>query len=70
MCKDDLRDRVSQEIAILQAMLINQLPDYLKYRDRGYMYFPEPAFLPFLREIDTTFKKLLILMDCNRRAIT
>jgi len=68
-CKDDLRDRVSQEIAILQAMLIkdrSQLPDYLKYRDCGYMYFPLPAFLPFLHEIDTTFKKKLWIATGGR----
>ena len=47
-CKDELRDLVSQEIAILQAMLIrdkSQIPNYFKYCDRGYMYFPDPAFL-------------------------
>ena len=61
-CKDDSRDLLSQEIAILQAMLIrdkSQIPGYLKYRDRGYMYFPDPAFLPFLRNIDTTLKTVI-----------
>jgi len=59
LCKNELKDLVLQEIAIFQAMLFrdkSQIPDYLKYRDRGYMHFPDPALLPFLRKIDTALK--------------
>ena len=61
-CKDDQRDLLSQEISILHHMKLkdkSKLPNYLKYRDRGYMYFPDPAFLPLLREIDTTVKEVV-----------
>ena len=61
-CKDEQRDLVSQEISIIQAMNLKDktvIPDYLKYRDRGYMYFPDPAFLPFLRDIDASLKDVV-----------
>ena len=30
----------------------SKLPQYLMYRDNGYMYFPDVAFVPFLRSLD------------------
>ena len=50
-CQDAQRDIVSQEITILQAINMKdktKLPQYLHYRDRGFMYFPDVAFIPFL----------------------
>jgi len=59
-CPDTQRDQLSQEITILQAINTkdkSKIPDYLKYRDRGYMYFPDTSFIPFLRQIDDLVKK-------------
>lgn len=42
---------MSIEISILQAINTkdkSDIPDYLKYRDRGYMYFLHKVFFPFL----------------------
>jgi len=61
-CRDDQRDVLSLEISILHCMNLkdkSQIPDYLKYRDRGYMYFPYPSFLPLLREVDTSVKGIV-----------
>ena len=58
-CKDTQRDKLSQEITILQAMIMkdkSNLPHYLQYRDRGFMYFPDFSFLPFLRIIHETVR--------------
>ena len=32
------------------------LPDSLKYRDRGYMYFPHRHLLPFIWKLDETVR--------------
>lgn len=37
------------------------VPSYLKYRDQGYMYFPDPVMIPFLRELDTAVKEIVNL---------
>ena len=47
------RDKLLQEITILQAMVMkdkSNLPHYLKYRDRGFMYFPNVSFVPLLQK--------------------
>jgi len=49
------QDQVSLEISILQRISIHKekekshIPDYLKYRDEDFMYFPCEELLPFLR---------------------
>ena len=61
-CQDAQRDIVSQEITILQAINMKdktKLPQYLRYRDRGFMYFPDVAFIPFLRSVDETVKEMI-----------
>ena len=32
------------------------IPQYLKYRDNGFMYFPCDELLPFLKALDATVK--------------
>ena len=61
-CSEDQRDILSQKITILQAVNIKDkscIPGYLKYRDRGYMYFPDPIFLPYIRKVDTVLKQVV-----------
>ena len=61
-CTDMQRDKLSQEITVLQAMNMKDktnLPQYLQYRDRGFMYFPDFSFIPFLRTIDETVKEII-----------
>ena len=53
---------VSQEILILQAINTkdkSSMPEYLRYRDRGYMYTPHPNFIPFFRDVDITVKEVV-----------
>ena len=62
VCRDDQRDILSQEISILQAINSRDktnIPDYLKYRDRGYMYFPDQVFICFLRDLDSAIKEIV-----------
>ena len=35
------------------------MPEYLKYRDRGYMYTPNSTFIPFLCEVDNCVKEVV-----------
>ena len=58
-CSDAQRDMLSQEITILQAINTkdkSKIPGYLKYRNRGYMYFPDASFVPFIRQTDEVVK--------------
>ncbi|XP_065912862.1 uncharacterized protein [Dysidea avara] len=58
-CSDAQRDKLSQEITILQSINTkdkSKIPEYLKYRDRGYMYFPDISFIPFIRQVDEVVK--------------
>ena len=51
-CSDEQRDHLSQEIVILQAIKTDDksaIPNYLQYRDQGYMYFPH-QFYPILQD--------------------
>ena len=53
---------VSHEITILQSIKATEksnMPNYLKYRDRGYMYTPHPSFIPFFRDIDNCIKEVV-----------
>ena len=61
-CSEDQRDILSHKITLLQAVNTKDkscIPGYLKYRDRGYMYFPDPIFIPYLREVDTVLKQVV-----------
>ena len=61
-CSDDQRNVLSQKITVLQAINTKDkscIPGYLKYRDRGYMYFPDPLFVPYLREVDKVLKQVV-----------
>ena len=61
-CSEDQRNILLQKITILQAVNTKDkscIPGYLKYRDRGYMYFPDPIFIPYLREVDTILKQVV-----------
>ena len=65
VCSFNQKEKVSQEITILQQLSVHKtedkdhVPDYLKYRDEGYMYFPCTELLPFLRAVDiATTKKV------------
>jgi len=53
------KEKVSQEIHILHALNTkdkSEVPKYLQYRDRGYMYFPCEELLPFLQGVDKAVK--------------
>ena len=57
------QDQVSKEISILQKLSIHDkkekahIPEYLQYRDEGYMYFPCTELLPFLKAVDIKTKE-------------
>ena len=62
-CSLNQKEQVSQQITILQQLSVHKtedkdhVPDYLKYRDEGFMYFPCRELLPFLRTVDTATTK-------------
>lgn len=61
-CPEGKRDAVSQEIKILQNINTKDkadLPQYLKYRDRGYMYTPHRIFIPFFRCVDNCVREIV-----------
>ena len=61
-CPETQRNVLSQEITILQAINMkdkSKLPQYLMYRDNGYMYFPDVTFIPFLRDLDEVVKGVI-----------
>ena len=63
-CPDPQRDQLSQEITILKAMTMTMkdkisLPLYLKYRDRGFMYFPDSSFVTFIETINDAIRAVM-----------
>ena len=53
------KENISEEIHMLQALNIKdkeKIPKYLKYRDKGFMYFPCEEVMPFLQEVDAAVK--------------
>ena len=69
VCKQEQKETLEQEIQVLKCIQCtdkSHISEKLKYRDRGYIYFPSKEFLSFLRGVDTcvmenanesTFKK-------------
>ena len=41
----------------INSKVKSHIPDYLQYRDRGFMYFPSEQFLPFLRALDKNVRQ-------------
>ena len=63
------KDQISQEITVLQAINSKDksfIPNYMKYRNLGYMYFPRPTFIPFLRHLDTMVKEVVNPSGINK----
>ena len=63
-CATKRRNQISQEIHILQSINSKDkvdVPNYLKYRDRGYMYSPVSTliFIPFFREVDNCVREVV-----------
>lgn len=55
------KEKTSEEIHILQALNTKdkeKVPNYLKYRDKGFMYFPREEVMPFLQEVDAAVKTI------------
>ena len=49
------------EISMLQAINTkdeSDIPKYLQYQDRGFMYFPHKMFIPLLQKLDTDLRSL------------
>jgi len=57
------KDQVSLKITMLQKLSVHlpeeksHIPEYLKYRDKGYMHFPCPEMLSFLKVVNLKTKK-------------
>lgn len=52
-----VKAKICEELSVLQWMKMEDgekatLPESLKYRDRGHMYFPHRHLLPFIRKFD------------------
>ena len=60
-CPMDKRSSVVTEISILKAIRTmdkSHVPALLQYRDRGYMYFPDCPFIPFIKSVDIRVKSV------------
>ena len=56
------RNKIATEIAILKAMECHNktvIPPSLQYRDRGFMYFPDPAFITFIKAVDNKVRTIV-----------
>ena len=56
------RGQASSKIHILKALVASnksKIPEYLKCRDEGHMYFPHEELLPFLKEVDIAVKRIV-----------
>lgn len=61
-CNEGKRDIISKEIDILHSINTKNkasMPQYLQYRDNGYMYTPHPTFIPFFRAVDECTKEIV-----------
>ena len=52
-----VKAKISEELSLLKCMQMEDkekhiLPDSLKYRDCGHMYFPHENLLPFIRKVE------------------
>ena len=68
-CSQDGRDALSQKIIILQTINVKDkscIPGYLQYRDRGFLYFPDPVFIPYLRKVDVVLKEVVNSKGFNK----
>ena len=57
-CPMDKRSSVVEEISILEAVQTMDKSASLQYQDRGFMYFPDCPFLPFIKSVDQTVKSI------------
>lgn len=59
------KDQLSKEITLLLKLSFHEkdkkqfIPAYLQYRDEGYMYFPCPELLPFLKAVYSQVNKIV-----------
>uniref|UniRef100_A0A1X7ULU9 Uncharacterized protein n=1 Tax=Amphimedon queenslandica TaxID=400682 RepID=A0A1X7ULU9_AMPQE len=61
-CSQEKIATISNEIPILQAIATKSradMPSYLRYRDHGYMYTPDPSFIPFFKQVDTFVQQVV-----------
>ena len=42
---------------------------YLKYRDRGFMYFPDYTFVPFTRSVHETVRSVVSITSLEENTI-
>lgn len=68
ICCSSNKNLMSIEISMLQAINSkdkSDVPQYLQYQDRGFMYFPHKIFIPFIRKLDTNLKKFMNSQSFN-----
>ena len=61
-CQDARKhDNLTQQITILQSINTKEkldMPEYLQYRDCGFMYSPHTKFIDFFRQVDSCVKEV------------
>lgn len=60
-CPQNNRGMIVVEISILKAMECPDksiIPASLQYRDKGFMYFPDQALIPFIKAVDDKVKEV------------
>jgi len=63
------KNLMSIEISMLQAINTkdkSDIPEYLQYQDRGFIYSPHKTFIPFIRQLDTDLKKFVNVEHFNK----
>jgi len=61
-CQSTVRNVLSAEIFMLQSMKLEDkscVSEYLQYRDKGFLYFPDRSLIPFLRNFDNILKEVV-----------
>ena len=60
-CPVEKRGTIVVEISVLKAMECSNkstIPTSLQYRDKGFMYFPDKALIPFIKAVDDKIKQV------------
>ena len=60
-CPYGKRGSVVDEITVIKAIECldkTVIPASLQYRDRGFIYFPDENFLPFIKKVDEKIRKI------------
>lgn len=65
-----VKAKISEELSVLKWTQMEDretLPESLKYRDQGHMYYPHRSILPIIRKINQSVCKVPMLILSNHK---